>query len=44
MRAGSGGAEEPVRAGVVPTGSLNGMERSEKAEVPERAWAKKSGG
>jgi hypothetical protein len=37
VRAGSGGAEEPIRARVAPTGSLNGMRRSGKAEVPERS-------
>ena len=44
MRGRSGGAEEPIRIGVAPTLSLNSMRRSEKAEVLERAWAKKSGG
>jgi hypothetical protein len=29
---------------VAPTASLNYMQRSEKAEVPERAWAKRSKG
>jgi hypothetical protein len=33
-----------MKAGVAPTASLNGMRRSEKAEVLERAWAKRSGG
>jgi hypothetical protein len=28
---------------VVTNGSLNSMRRSEKAEMPGRAWAKKSG-
>jgi hypothetical protein len=37
-------AGEPIRAGAVPNGSLNGMKPSEKAVVPERAWAKRSGG
>ncbi len=44
MTRGSGGAEEPVKAGVAPTASIIGMRRSEKAEVPERAWANRSGG
>jgi len=44
VRAGGGGAKEPIRAGVAPTGSLNGMRSSEKAEVPERASAKRPGG
>jgi hypothetical protein len=42
--AGSGEAEEHIRVGVVPNGSLNGMKRSEKAEVSEREWATRSGG
>jgi hypothetical protein len=29
---------------VVPNRSLNGMRRREKAEVAEKAWAKRSGG
>jgi|LauGreSuBDMM15SN_2_FD.fasta_scaffold464760_1 hypothetical protein len=33
-----------MKAGVAPTANLNGMRRSEKAEVLERAWAKRSGG
>ena len=33
---GSRGAEEPGKAGVAPTASLNGMRRSEKAEVLKR--------
>jgi hypothetical protein len=37
VRDGSGGAEEPGKAGVAPTASLNGLRRSEKAEVPEKA-------
>jgi hypothetical protein len=44
VREGIGGAEEPIKAGVAPTESLNGMRRSEKAEVLERACAKRSGG
>jgi hypothetical protein len=44
VRAGSGGAEEPIKAGVAPAGSLDGMRRSEKVEVLERACAKRSGG
>ncbi len=48
VRRGSGGAcdraEEPIKAGVAPTASLNGMRRSEKSEVLQRAWAKRSGG
>ncbi len=32
-----GGAEEPGKAGAAPTASLNGMRRSEKAEVLEKA-------
>ena len=39
----SGGAVGPVRAAVVPNGSLDGMRPNENAEMPERAWAKKSG-
>jgi len=35
--------EGPVGAVVVPNGSLHGMRRSENAEMPERAWARKSG-
>jgi hypothetical protein len=34
---GSGGAEEPTKARVAPTASLNGMRRSEEAEVLEKA-------
>ena len=34
---GSSGAEEPGKAEVAPTASLNGMRRSEKAEVLENA-------
>jgi hypothetical protein len=34
---GSGGAEEPGKAGVSSTASLNGMRRIEKAEVLEKA-------
>ena len=37
VRDGSGGAEEPGKAEVAPTASLNGMRRSEKAEVLENA-------
>ena len=37
VRDGSGGAEAPIKAGVAPTASLNGMRRSEKAEVLEKA-------
>ena len=33
----SGGAEEPEKAEVAPPASLNGMRRSEKAEVLEKA-------
>ena len=33
VRDGSRGAEDPGKAGVAPTASLNGMRRSEKAEV-----------
>jgi hypothetical protein len=29
---GSGGAKEPIKAGVAPTASLNGRRRSEEAE------------
>ena len=38
-KGGNGGAEEPEKAGVAqqPTASLNGMRRSEKAEVIENA-------
>ena len=36
-RDGSAGAEEPGKAGVATTASLNGMRRSEKAEVLEKA-------
>jgi hypothetical protein len=39
VRDGSGGAEGPGKAGVAPTASLDGMKRSEKAEVPEKAQA-----
>jgi hypothetical protein len=39
----SGGAERPVRAGVVPNASLKGRRPSENAKMPERAWEKKSG-
>jgi hypothetical protein len=42
LRAGSGRVEVSVRVDVVPNGSLNGMRRSERAEMSERAWAKKS--
>ena len=31
-------------AGVAPTAILNSMRRCEKAEVAEKAWAKRSGG
>jgi hypothetical protein len=34
----SGGSEEPGKAGMAPTASLNGMRPSEKAEVLERAY------
>jgi hypothetical protein len=34
---GNGGAEEPIKAGVAPTASLNGMRQSEEAEVLEKA-------
>jgi hypothetical protein len=34
---GNGGEEEPGKAGVAPTASLNDMRRSEKAEVLEKA-------
>jgi hypothetical protein len=37
-----GTAEGPVRAGVVPNGSLKGMRRSENGKMPERTWARKS--
>ncbi len=37
VRRGSGGAEEPIKAGVAPTASLDGMRRSEKSEVLQRA-------
>ena len=37
MRDGSGGAEEPGKGGVALTASLNGMRRSEKAKVLEKA-------
>ena len=37
VRDGSGGAEEPGKAGVASTASLNGMRRSEKGEVLEKA-------
>jgi len=35
VRRGSGESEEFIKAGVAPTTSLNGMRRSEKAEVLE---------
>ena len=38
VRDGSGGAEGPGKAGVAPTASLNGMRRSEKAKVLEKAY------
>ena len=44
MRDGSGGVEASIKAGVAPTTRLNGMRRSEKAEVLERAWTKMSRG
>ena len=34
---GGGGADGPGKAEVAPTASLNGMRRSEKAEVLENA-------
>jgi hypothetical protein len=37
VRDGGGGAEEPEKAGVEPTASLNGMRRSEKTKVLEKA-------
>ena len=37
MRDGGGGAEGPGKDGVAPVASLNGMRRSEKAEVLEQA-------
>ena len=37
VRDGSGGAEEPGKAEVEPTASLNVMRRMEKAEVLEKA-------
>ncbi len=33
--------EEPGKAGVTPTASLNGMRRSEKAQVLEKAYPDK---
>jgi hypothetical protein len=36
--------EEPIEAGVALTAGVNGMRRSEKSEVLERAWAKRSRG
>ena len=35
---GGGGAEGPGKDGVAPTASLNGMRRSEKAKVLEKAY------
>ena len=35
VRDGSGGSEEPGKAGMAPTASLNGMRPSEKAEALE---------
>jgi hypothetical protein len=40
MRDESGGADAPVKAGVVPSASLNGIRRSEKAEVLEKGSEK----
>ena len=37
VRDGSGEAEDPGNAGAAPTASLNGMRRSEKAKVLEKA-------
>ena len=37
VRDGNGGAEEPGKAGMAPTASLNSMRRSEKAEVLKMA-------
>ena len=37
VRNGGGGAEEPGEDGVSPTASLNGMRRSEKAKVLDKA-------
>ena len=38
VRNGGGGAEGPGKDGVAPTASLNGMSRSEKAKVLEKAY------
>jgi hypothetical protein len=40
VRDGSAGAEEPGKAEAAPSTSLNGMRRSEKAEVLEKALAR----
>ena len=37
VRNGGEGAEGPRKAGVAPTASLDGMRRSEKAKVLEKA-------
>jgi hypothetical protein len=36
VKDGSAGAEEPGKAGVAPTASLNGMSRSDEAKVLEK--------
>jgi hypothetical protein len=37
LRDGSGGVEAPINAGVATTASLNGLRRTEKATVLEKA-------
>ncbi len=43
VRDGSGGAEEPEKAGMARTASLNGMRQSEKAEMLKKGITGYSG-